>query len=121
MTKETTLRFGKGRKMNRLTKKLKNEDEYCLVVNDVIFGFFATNKLGKLEDIEEELGCSLEVIFKALKDGIIDIENQEHRHIHLRDNGTYVFPNGWIFHTYHFTYEFKLSDYQKTWWLKGEK
>ena len=29
-----------------------------------------TQKLGKLEDIEEELGISLEVLFKALKDGI---------------------------------------------------
>ena len=28
------------------------------------------NKLGKLEDIEEELGIPLEVLFKALKNGI---------------------------------------------------
>lgn len=28
------------------------------------------NKLGKLEDIEEELGIPLEVLFKALKDGV---------------------------------------------------
>ena len=28
------------------------------------------NKLGKLEDIEQELGIPLEVLFKALKDGI---------------------------------------------------
>ena len=81
----------------------------------------AINKLGRLEDIEEELGCPLVVVFKALKDGIVDIENHEHRHIHLRDNGTSNCPKGWIFHTFHFTYEFSLSDYQKTWWLKGEK
>ena len=30
----------------------------------------ANRKLGKLEDIEEELGITLEVLFKALKDGI---------------------------------------------------
>lgn len=82
----------------------------------------AINKLGRLEDIEEELGCPLEVVFKALKDGIIDFENNEHRYIHLRNNGKYVLPsNCWIFHTFHFSYVFKLSDYQKTWWLKGEK
>lgn len=39
------------------------------------------HKLSQLEDIEEELGCSLEVVFKALKDGqvitkhIVDSEN----------------------------------------------
>jgi hypothetical protein len=73
------------------------------------------------EDLEEELGCPLEVVLKALKNGIVDIENHEHRHIHLRDNGTSNYPKGWMFHTFHFTYEFSLSDYKKTWWLKGEK
>ena len=34
------------------------------------------NKLGELEDIEEELGCPLEVVFKALISGII-VENDE--------------------------------------------
>ena len=29
-----------------------------------------TDKLGKLEDIEDELGCSLETLFNALKNGI---------------------------------------------------
>ena len=64
--------------MNRLTYKLdepikiKNLNyEYNKILkrnpekisNDMIF-----NKLGKLEDIEEEFGCHLDAIVKALKD-----------------------------------------------------
>ena len=63
--------------MNRLTYKLdepikiknlnyeynKNSKYLVKISNDMIF-----NKLGKLEDIEEEFGCPLDAIFKALKD-----------------------------------------------------
>lgn len=86
------------------------------------------NKLGKLEDIEEELGCPLVVVFKALKEGIV----------YEKENKYVLIPN-LIFaqllnedvDDYHFiNYDLpnlennlivKLSDYQKTWWLKGEK
>lgn len=63
--------------MNRLTYKLdepikiknsnyeynKNSKYLGKISNGMIF-----NKLGKLEDIEEEFGCPLDAIFKALKD-----------------------------------------------------
>lgn len=61
--------------MNRLTYKLDepikiknlnyeyNKNSKQKISNDMIF-----NKLGKLEDIEEEFGCPLDAIFKALKD-----------------------------------------------------
>ena len=61
--------------MNRLTYKLDepikiknlnyeyNKNSKQKISNDMIF-----NKLGKLEDIEEEFGCPLNAIFKALKD-----------------------------------------------------
>ena len=52
--------------MERLTEKTKNgyrvKDNDCSIRFDVL-------KLGKLEDLEDELGISLEVLFKALKDG----------------------------------------------------
>ena len=60
--------------MNRLTYKLDepiktkylnyeyNKNSKQKISNDMIF-----NKLGKLEDIEEELGCPLDIISKALK------------------------------------------------------
>ena len=61
--------------MNRLTYKLDepikiknlnyeyNKNSKQKISNNMIF-----NKLGKLEDIEEEFGCPLDEIFKALKD-----------------------------------------------------
>lgn len=76
------------------------------------------NKLGKLEDLEEEIGCPLEVVIKALKEGIY-----------------YIYPNGNIvlersFKLNHYSsgwclikpkLNFKLEDYKKTWWLKRDK
>ena len=59
--------------MERLTKKndgntpyIQKEYPYLASadINDI------TNKLGKLEDLEEELGIPLEVLFKALKNGV---------------------------------------------------
>ena len=38
------------------------------------------NKLGKLEDIEQELGIPLEVLFKALKEGFY-VRNEEDKQI----------------------------------------
>ena len=44
-----------------------------------------TQKLGKLEDIEEELGIPLEVLFKALKDGIyVEFVSDEIRKCEVR-------------------------------------
>ena len=61
--------------MNRLTIKVsENPIAYqCRKPADKFDGteLIRTNrKLGKLEDIEEELGIPLEVLFKALKNGI---------------------------------------------------
>ena len=68
--------------MNRLTKKSNSvleAIEYQLIdekenldANEGIkkIPVLATNKLGRLEDIEEELGIDVITLFKALKDGI---------------------------------------------------
>lgn len=78
-------------------------------------------KLGKLEDIEEELGCPLEVVFKALKEGIycVDYDNQIIRKFQapLCFNST---SKQFYWSGNNIGYP-DLKDYQKTWWLKGEK
>ncbi len=68
--------------MNRLTKKSNSTleaIEYQLIdekenldANEGIkkIPVLATNKLGRLEDIEEELGIDLITLFKALRNGI---------------------------------------------------
>lgn len=80
-----------------------------------------THKLGALEDLEEELGCPLEVVFKALKEGIccVDYDNQIIR----------VFKAPLCFNSTSKQFYWSgnnigypdLKDYQKIWWLKGER
>ena len=42
------------------------------MIADWLYKF--TEQLGKLEDLEEQLGCPLEVVFKALKEGEIFVK-----------------------------------------------
>ena len=48
------------------------------------------NKLGKLEDIEEELGIPLEVLFKALLNGILDEDGRYHSKVRLSNKLGYI-------------------------------
>lgn len=79
------------------------------------------HKLGKLEDLEEELGCPLEVVIEALKGEKILFENEE-----------YYGSLRWNFYTEGFVFDLntnkeitnfylRTNDYGKTWFLKGEK
>ena len=43
--------------------------------NDIDYLEKVYNKLGKLEDLEEQLGCPLEVVFKVLKQNKIYVAN----------------------------------------------
>lgn len=51
--------------MSRLTEKVKNTDDYIKLATKDKQEFI--NKLGKLEDLEEQLGCPLEVFVEAFK------------------------------------------------------
>ena len=123
--------------MNRLTYKLDepvkikhSNYEYHKILkrnpetisNDMIF-----NKLGKLEDIEEEFGCPLDIIFKALKYRKlvhIHIVNSEKNEITLEiykilglmfDGENYVL---YIYKNNDVTYVY-TKDYGKTWVIDG--
>lgn len=112
----------------RLTFKGKNpfdgkEQYYPYLVRDDEIHFEkqteCNNKLGELEDIEDELGIDLITLFKALKDGV-RTENRKDKTllpclVRLGDLGFAL----------DFMYEresqYFLSDYGKTWALtKGE-
>lgn len=120
--------------MNRLTYKLdepikiknlnyeynKNSKYLVKISNDMIF-----NKLGKLEDIEEEFGCPLDIIFKALKDRklvLIHIVSQEKTEITLgvyKTLGLMFDGENYILYIYKdndVTYVY-TKDYGKTWVL----
>lgn len=91
----------------------------------------AINKLGRLEDIEEELGCPLEVVFKAYKETIvfkkIDCITKEEHVLEGVKNKLIYNGKEFVLHTsfknkkYYYLHILDLKDYQKTWWLKGEK
>lgn len=109
--------------MERLTKKNigntpYNQQDYpyleCADITNI------TNKLGKLEDIEEELGIPLEVLFKALKDGIWtnEYEKRDGRKIWLRNYDNKLIlevSNRFCFDVYY------PEDYGKTWALTKEE
>ena len=79
-------------------------DEYACVV-----------KLGKLEDLEEQIGCPLEVVFKALKQDYIFTKSGKHSRLEF---GTY--GDFWSI-CYGLRTQLRVDGYKKTWWLKEDK
>lgn len=106
--------------MSRLTKKF-NGEYYRKEANTIMFNsevdYNAIQKLGKLEDLEEELGCPLEVLIKPLLEGGI-IDNDGYG---VQLNGLTINGDGSLSLTAINGDHYDLKDYQKTWWLKGEK
>lgn len=75
--------------MERLTKKHDGSGSYTqfgdkYIPNHNIRHKQCVEKLGKLEDIEQELGIPLEVLFKALKDGIEILETTQKVRVSIR-------------------------------------
>lgn len=103
--------------MNRLTKKDTYINNLTITKKEL---FDCYEKLEKIENIEEEIGCPLNIVFKALKEEKIYFEN-----------GTYSTDfvlqrtPAWAFAIYDNLINNKeiviIKDYGKTWWLKGEK
>lgn len=98
------------------------------------------DKLYALEDIEEELGCPLDVVFKAIEDGIViigDINEYADKTLWLDtkpirvligEKQSFEEPrlikyNEWCFSCYGGSYRgcVSLKDYGKTWWLKEDR
>ena len=107
-------------KVERLTHKV--DGEYYPIVNTYGYQNIRKNihtKLGQLEDIEEELGIPLEVLFKALKEGVYWKTYQdkaEHSYMGLFEAQTGGFYLGDDEYNDVFT-----KDYGKTWWLEKPK
>lgn len=91
-------------------------------------------KLGQLEDIEEELGIDLITLFKALKEGIVEAQDlkyeQEYRTFPAliwtkpTDNFKYTEYEknyeGFCLYDEHYGNYFYFVDYKKTWSLRKE-
>lgn len=129
--------------MKRLTRKKVYIDEIGNRHNYEGNYVYIVEKLGRLEDLEEELECRLEVVFEALKNGIIINEEgyvnsaYENEKFNKEEDSyydslnLYKTDNGYFFEDTDSPYgdlecgiigcNVALKDYQKTWWLKGEK
>lgn len=84
------------------------------------------DKLGKLEDIEEELGCPLEVVFKAITQGIsYELKNgmmESEPYLTFAECGYgFIFNTGISNRRKVVNGEFQTKDYKKTWWLKEDR
>lgn len=126
--------------MSRLTYKLNEQEQeehktkylkfeyfpipdYCIekgnygrITSDMIY-----KKLGQLEDLEEELGCPLEVIFKALTIGIW-YEDVANRMTHIGVGlDTANYDCEYILREYNNETSFLSRNYKKTWWLRKDK
>lgn len=82
-------------------------------------------KLNKYEQLEEQIGCPLDVVFKALKDGIYTKESELDKELELYDvrgielKGLGVISKICSYGECDFTCYY--TDYKKTWWLKEDK
>ena len=122
--------------MNRITKKeIESYDEFVISLGyEYCFGKADDamyRKLKSLEDIEDELGCTLDVVFKALKDRhviykhIVGLENPKiylkaHKISGLlfdgKNYGLWLYANKYGDEFYVYT-----KDYGKTWALTNEE
>lgn len=96
-------------------------------LNDIVDKLDKYNEYKNLE--EQEIGCPLDVLFKALKNGIykymwFDKDNPVFRHFdELTTDGEFLFYE----YLNHDTYgqdeigDVYLKDYKKTWWLKEDR
>ena len=103
--------------MSRFTKYDEKKKQYIRLASRLA----VDSKLGKLEDLEEQLGCPLDVVVKALKIGIYtNLKNWN------REDLTKYF----CLNLYNLETEWylgnpiilvNLKDYKNTWFLKDDK
>lgn len=75
----------------------------------------ALKKLYEVENLEEELGCHLDVYVKATINGIIVDDSEYQVKVRKDDYGYYfILSNGSCC-------PFYLKNYKKSWWLKRDK
>ena len=100
----------------RLTEKLKSGNYICGIIKG---GF--VDKLGKIEDLEEQLGCPLEVLVKALANGIYvkDLPSDSDT-FKIIDITLSNIQNEWYIVSKYYACS-NTKDYKKTWWLKEDK
>ena len=84
----------------------------------------------KYKQLQDELGCPLDVVFKALKEGVsYNREDVARTHnvkewLDFATRPRLYYSDDfecWCFELFLGGYVLRLEDYGKTWWLKGER
>lgn len=114
--------------MSRITEKNKFDTHYGISISKNLLQS-AYDKLGKLEDLEEELGCPLEVVITPyFKRGKLEVfyrgKIREVIRVVAFEQATRPYMD--VFYRDNEKEQFKvktiwLDDYKKTWWLKEDK
>ena len=117
--------------MSRLTEKVKNTDDYIKLATKDKQEFI--NKLGRLEDLEEEIGLTVEemaIICKIVKNGFI-YEDEDNNTFYLGLELMFDFDNHELvlsceydddyFGRWEEVGRFKITDYKTKFWLKKDK
>lgn len=100
--------------MKRLTKK--SNGYFIPAVGREDKEYLLWDKLGKLEELEAQIGCPLEVRCK-LYDGALIYDNEENEYvIKVIDYNFFIAycKKGEV------RQSFDFNDYKKTWWLKED-
>lgn len=128
--------------MSRQTEKVKNTEDYIRLATKDKQEFI--NKLGMIEELEEELGnnlsgknedCSFKVLFEATKNGFwYQVTQKKFIHLVPDDNHSIIYDwNGGypilqymevtkdICYTIQCVYDVYFTDYKKKFWLKEDK
>ena len=118
--------------MNRLTEKVKNAEDYIKLATKDKQEFI--NKLGRSEDLEDQLGWPLGVVAKALSRGFcIDINKVEIGPPLKNPSGDLILVNRPKDFRLNLWYErievasfghylgVYLKDYKTTWWLETDR
>lgn len=133
--------------MSRLTKKFKANGHYVLNLKENFEeeSYQVIQKLGRLEDSEEELcnnlsgkneDCSFKVLFEATKYGFWYKVKYLNKYIHLVPDENHTIVYSWndgypilqymeitndICYTAQCVYDVFFTDYKKTFWLKEDR
>ena len=100
--------------------RFDNSDEYKEIYNRV------DDKSRIVDYIEEELGCPIEVILKAITEGIYVYDVNSNCRKVIKEEPTFILDKDIINEKKGFGFVITgryiyLKDYKKTWWLKEDK
>lgn len=114
-------------KMSRLTKKGKtcyypNVDNGSPYYPDSTNACRLIQIIGEYEDLEEQLGCPIDVVFRALKQGYVYVWFEEFDRLETSViSGIYSdYRDEWVLDLTEYENQ-SLQDYKKTWWLLPTK